>query len=203
MMIKKVSYFLIVLLLFCYSQNNKSNPVDSQLEKLIKAIHTRDTAYIYQHLFNDVQTGFDADGMGVASFRDRWNLTTTSAEEWEELHRIVKSGWRLVIYEGDSLLEFPSIKTLCEKEPESIEQNFVLYNNTPVLNSPNGDTLMISKPVLCKYIKTVNEWVYAQFSDGKKGYIHSNNKYNCAYDLRMYLKKDKDEWKIESLLAGD
>ena len=68
-MFKKTAYILIFFFLSCYSKNNESNPIDSQIEKLIKAIHTRDTTYIYQMVFDDVQTGFDADGMGkISSF---------------------------------------------------------------------------------------------------------------------------------------
>lgn len=200
MMLKKVKYIIIFVFLFCYAKNNELNSIDSQIAKIVKAIHTRDTAYIYQHVFDDVQTGFDADGMGIASFKERWNLSSTDENEWNRLSKIVNSGWKLVIDEGDSLLVFPSVMFLCEEEPENVEENFVLFDNAPILNNPDGDTLMFSKPILCKFIKSVDQWIYAQFSDGKKGYIHKNNKYDCAYDLRMYLEKDQNIWKIKILL---
>ena len=200
MMIKKSKYVLIFFLVFCYAKNNELQSIDSQIEKLVEAIHTRDTAYIYQHVFDDVQTGFDADGMGIKSFKERWNVSATDETEWNRLSQIVNSGWELVIEGGDSLIIFPSIKLLCEEEPENVEENFVLFNNTPILNSPNGDTITHSKPILCKFIKSVDQWIYAQFSDGNKGYVHKNNKYNCAYDLRMHLAKDQNIWKIKLLL---
>ncbi len=200
-MLNKVNYILMLLYVCCYAENNEIESLDAQLIKLFDAINKRDTSYIYTHIFEDVQTGFDADGMGIVSFKEQWNLLTTSEVDWNMLLKITKSGWRLAIYEGDSVLEFPSINILCDDSTTNIDKDFILFDNTLVFDKPNGNKIFSINHTVVKMLKSEKEWYYIQFKDGKKGYIHHKAMYHC-YGLRMCLQKDKNVWKIKSLLAG-
>ncbi|MGH7591570.1 MAG: hypothetical protein ACREL2_09030, partial [Gemmatimonadales bacterium] len=71
--------------------------------KLVRAVETRDTAFVLSVLAPNVTNSFGGDG-GVDEFRHRWQLAAGGPQLWATLHDILTHGGSFL---NDSLFEAP------------------------------------------------------------------------------------------------
>jgi len=211
----------LFLLIFNYSNSQptavlpkdesaKDPGLSSMVNELKRIIKTKDFNALIKHIHPGIQIGFDGNN-GKEAFKQEWSSTPNQSRLWSILKRIIDLGGVFIKEDPKNMFVFPYAY---EVDLGNIEDAYKLFivtaKNVNVRENPSLTAKVIGQ--LSYHVVTIddapineeeNEWKHIRKVDKKvQGFVHRDFLYSPS-DYRMFLKREKDQWLIYMLLAGD
>lgn len=210
--------FLVFIIIACYSRSSeyyKMKPQDESTldssfynfkNELLKAIHNRDSLFIYGILSNKVMVGFDMDGMGIEAFKREWKPYKQNSEFWDELEEIIITGCIQDKYEGASCLICPYMYALFPDSLEPYSHVVLVDSGVSLYQEPSTKSSIIYN--LDYAILNVTSWKPKNWikvkvlPTGTEGYVQKVKCRTAGSNRVIFTKKGK-YWKLEAFIGGD
>ena len=199
------------------AQVAKLYPVDEAVQdsslmlfrlRLIEALVTRDTAFVYAHLAPEVKVGFgDADGPD--SFKAIWQPEDPDSRFWPTMAGIIGAGGVYDANPGYSDAEAtfiaPYYFSAFPDEYDGFEYAVIVGERVRVRSAPNTDSEILAALSydIVRLIRPPSEgWVQIELADGKEGFMAAPY-VKSPIGYRAGFEKVNGRWQMFFFLAGD
>ena len=191
--------------------------------RMVEAVAARDTAFVYDHLYDHVQNSFGGDG-GVAEFKAMWRPWEPDSDLWPTLATVLGGGGSYE-EEGGPLPLDGAVSTASFYAPywasdfpaqfDAFDYGVVVGEGVRVRAAPSesaGVLAALSNDVVrvLDFLPSLNQpeagipegWVQVELADGRDGYV-AERYVGSAVGWRALFHKVGGRWLVTALLAGD
>ena len=178
--------------------------------RLMDAVVSRDTTFLFAHLSPDIRTSF-GEGGGPDDFRRMWTPGEPDSEVWAVLGRILSRGGTFSAGPdaADSLYRFTAPYTFSAfpDDVDAFTYQVVTGDNVRVRAQPDVsaaviDTLSYDVVETPTYAGPDAAWVEVRLSDGRSGFVAAEY-LASSVDYRAAFEKREGGWVMVFFVAGD
>lgn len=212
--------FLTLLLSFVgFGQERYLKPIDGAAKdksflafrnELLKAVDTRNTAFIYGIVVKDIKNGFGGED-GILNFKKQWKLNSPKSDFWKEFGFAIKNGGN---FQSDNSFVAPYTFSDFPADLDGFEHQAIIGENVRLREKPDisaGTVALLSYNIVkFDYEKSLKDpkdnekylWIKVETLGGKKGYV-APQFIRSPIDYRAGFEKIRGKWKLTFFLAGD
>lgn len=192
--------------------------------KLLDAVERKDQEYIMNIVHPQAHLSFGATEGGKEGFRKMWFNKSNNSPLWPILKIILNNGGSFLEYEGQKQKEFsaPYVYSNWPDTLDAFQYSAIISPQAPVYESADFTSAVVavgnysivkpdhqkSKGVLASdkefpHMLGFKEWIFINNYQNKAlGYVHWENIWSPV-GYRAIFSKEKDQWMLKVLVAGD
>lgn len=201
-----------------FGQNGKFPPKDEsgktpELHKFVKElkeiIKNKDSNKLLAIVHPEIKIDFD-EGIGIEKFKKNWRPEDKNSSLWPIMNKVVGLGGVFNTNRTETFYDFvfPYVNTVDLEDEDDYFRTLVITNKgVNVREKPDVNSRLVGRLtydiVTYDYKKDEGKWYFIQTRDEKiSGYINSDFAYSPV-DYRMFLTKEKGQWMVSCIVAGD
>lgn len=177
-------------------------------DRLADAIRRRDTEALVGAIDPTIRTGFGPGG-GIDDFRTQWKLDSGESTLWSELDAILSLGGAFR-GEGESRSFWaPYVYAAWPEGKDAFTHVAALGPDTEIRAEARADAPLIGtvhwtilELIMREGFRPYAPWLEVRLPDGRTGFVR-NEEVRGPIEWRAGFMKQKGEWKMVALVAGD
>lgn len=177
--------------------------------RLIEALVSRDTAFVYAHLAPDVKVSF-GDAAGPASFTALWQPSAPESRFWSTMAGVIGGGGAYDAHppytDAEATFVAPYYFSAFPDAYDAFEYAVIVGERVNVRSAPDTESEVLTQ--LSYDIVRLSgggpseDWVQIELADGAEGFVAAPY-VKSPLDYRAGFEKIDGRWQIRFFLAGD
>ena len=184
----------------------KNASADQFVKKLLWIVKTKNLKALMGYIDSEIYSSFGGDP-GIDDFQEYWGLNKTPKKSklWDELDTVLRLGG---IMKGREMV-FPYLFVDWPDGFDAFDYQAIIGNRVNLRKKPSMGSKIIRQLNYEIVLPFDNppphdnlKWYKIRTYDNKIGYV--NEKYiRSPIDYRLFIKKTKKGWRINTMIAGD